>query len=390
VIVALAILVSTGCACLAGNEKADAKESAVQQTAQTQAGATTSGAEDLPGAEKRPAVDSLNGKAFMLEEMSRGGPDVLPFLFSLHKVDGQWSAICGRSGSGVLWVTKIIYPCEVNETGNLLRFQHFPGRHSSTELPKKEIVVRADAGEDPKVYVDGIRVHASFFAEGQKAIFRVDSRAAAIRAANLALGRKEPNEPADIRETDSEWIMTFDQGPQEGGPSKPGMIVNVHKETGVVKTLLLRDDATKAPVEEDVAFFEKKYGRKITGVKPKSEYDDPDKFYSVIGEQLGIPEIAWKAAAEKYGWKKDDGKLTFTILKGGPKSAGGQGTWDFMFIRSAVNPETKKPDPATMEQVMVQIDYDGKIKRLERKSKELNRNMTPFVRELEKKHEVVK
>jgi thiol-disulfide isomerase/thioredoxin len=116
-----------------------------------------------------------------------------------------------------------------------------------------------------------------------------------------------------------------------------------------------------APVEEDVAFFEKKYQRKITGVKPKSEYSDPDEFYSAIGQQLGIPELAWKAAAEKFGWKKDDGINTLTMLKGGPTAGGGQGTWDVMFIRSKINPETKKPDPATLQQVMVQIDYDGNI-----------------------------
>jgi hypothetical protein len=115
------------------------------------------------------------------------------------------------------------------------------------------------------------------------------------------------------------------------------------------------------PAEEDVAFFEKKYQKKITGVKPKNEYSDPDQFYSAIGKQLGIPEIAWKAAAEKSGWKKDDGKHTFTMLKGGTTAGGGQGTWDVLFIRSTINPETKKPDPATMEQVMVQIDYDGNI-----------------------------
>jgi hypothetical protein len=117
-----------------------------------------------------------------------------------------------------------------------------------------------------------------------------------------------------------------------------------------------------APVEEDVAFFEKKYQRKITGVKPKGEYPDPDQFYSAIGRQLGIPELAWKAAAEKYGWKKDDGKTTLTILKGGPTSAGGEGCWDVLFIRCKSNPQTKKPDPATMEQVMVQVDYDGNSK----------------------------
>jgi hypothetical protein len=117
-----------------------------------------------------------------------------------------------------------------------------------------------------------------------------------------------------------------------------------------------------AQVDEDVAFFEKKYQKKITGVKPKGEYSDPDQFYSAIGKQLGIPEIAWKAAAEKFGWKKDDGKHTFTVLKGGPTAGGGQGTWDVMFMRFTINPETKKPDPATMEQVMVQLDYDGNIK----------------------------
>ena len=133
------------------------------------------------------------------------------------------------------------------------------------------------------------------------------------------------------------------------------------KEALAARKLVAEHKAQPA-AEEDVAFFEKKYQKKITGVKPKNEYSDPDQFYSAIGKQLGIPEIAWKAAAEKFGWKKDDGKQTFTMLKGGPTAEGGQGTWDVMFIRYTVNPETKKPDPATMEQVMVQLDYDGNIK----------------------------
>ena len=76
----------------------------------------------------------------------------------------------------------------------------------------------------------------------------------------------------------------------------------------------------------------------------------------------GPPEIAWKAAAEKYGWKKDDGKNTFTILKGGPAAGGGQGTWDIMFMRYTINPQTRKPDQASRQQVMVQLDYDGNIR----------------------------
>jgi hypothetical protein len=113
--------------------------------------------------------------------------------------------------------------------------------------------------------------------------------------------------------------------------------------------------------EEDLAFFEKRYKKKFSEVKPKDEYPDPDLFYSAIAKELGISEIAWKAAAEKFGWKKEDGRNTFAMLKGGPTSEGGEGTWDVLFIRSTMNPETKRPDPATIEQVMVQIDYDGKI-----------------------------
>lgn len=121
--------------------------------------------------------------------------------------------------------------------------------------------------------------------------------------------------------------------------------------------------ASRPPVrvEEDLAFFEKRYDRKFTDVKPKSEYPDPDQFYSAIAKELGISEIAWKAAAEKFGWKKEDGRNTFAMLKGGPTSDGGEGTWDVLFIRSKINPLTKRPDPASVEQVMVQIDYDGKV-----------------------------
>ena len=143
-----------------------------------------------------------------------------------------------------------------------------------------------------------------------------------------------------------------------------GLAIDIGEEV----VTLRNKKAETAPVaqpapreEEDVAFFEKKYQKKITGVKPKGEYPDPDQFYSAIGKQLGIPEIAWNAAAAKFGWKKDDGKQIFTMLKGGPVAGAAQGSWDVLFIRSAINPETKKPDPASMEQVMVQLDYDGNV-----------------------------
>lgn len=124
--------------------------------------------------------------------------------------------------------------------------------------------------------------------------------------------------------------------------------------------------AKQSPVE-DVAFFEKKYQRKIVGVKPINDYSDPDQFYTAIATQLGIPDIARQAAFTKYGWKEADGKITQIMVKGGPTFDGGPGKWDVMFFRAELDPETKKPIPASIETKMVQIDYDGHITFLEAK-----------------------
>lgn len=112
---------------------------------------------------------------------------------------------------------------------------------------------------------------------------------------------------------------------------------------------------------EDVSFFEKKYKRKIVGVRPINEYSDPDEFYSAIAKQLGIADIARQAAFTKYGWSDDDGKFTKMMVKGGPAAGGGQGKWDVMFFRAELDLETKRPIPGSIETRMVQIDYDGHI-----------------------------
>jgi hypothetical protein len=41
-------------------------------------------------------------------------------------------------------------------------------------------------------------------------------------------------------------------------------------------------ESRKLIPEEDVAFFEKKYQKKITGVKPKGEYADPASMQQVM------------------------------------------------------------------------------------------------------------
>jgi hypothetical protein len=120
--------------------------------------------------------------------------------------------------------------------------------------------------------------------------------------------------------------------------------------------------APETPQKEDLAFFEKKYGTTIDGVKHMEEYDDPDQFYAAIGEALGIPETARAAAAAKFGWKEGDGREVRLMVKGGPVAGQREGCWDVMVFRWSRDPKTGQPDRASMEQRLVQISYDGRIR----------------------------
>ena len=114
-----------------------------------------------------------------------------------------------------------------------------------------------------------------------------------------------------------------------------------------------------AMAEEDVAFFEKTYGKKIVGVKPIGEYKDPDSFYREIAKQLGIYETAYKAVEKEFGWKKTD--KTAVTAQAGRRDGG---PWELMVVKVDVDPETGKPGPKTMhtmEMRMVFIDDKGKV-----------------------------
>lgn len=213
---------------------------------------------------------------------------------------------------------------------------------TTSKETRDEIVgaVLAAAADGRWIYIDTAGVYSAPKHAGAEAL--------AILASSLTLEELEKAERAIPPQT-----------PGEGNEKYASMYAAAEEALAARK--LVDQHQAQQVAEEDVAFFEKKYRRQITGVKPMRDYSDPDQFYSAIGKQLGIPEVAWQAAAEKYGWKKDDGKHTFTMLKGGPVAGGGPGTWDVMFIRSKINPATNRPDPATLEQVMVQVDYDGNI-----------------------------
>ena len=109
--------------------------------------------------------------------------------------------------------------------------------------------------------------------------------------------------------------------------------------------------------EEDQKFFEKRYKTKIEGVKAKSEYDDPDSFYSAIAAQLGIPQVAFSAVTKKYGWKKNKDKTM--MQKAIVRRSDGQ--WIIMLFQMKVDLERKRPIMDSMEQKWAVVNDDKKV-----------------------------
>lgn len=105
---------------------------------------------------------------------------------------------------------------------------------------------------------------------------------------------------------------------------------------------------------EDVAFFEKAYGKKLTGMKPIIEYDDPDTYYSEIAKQLDIPKLAFDAAAKQFGWADGDGMKSKVVVKRAP------GQWQVMIMRFKLHPQTGKTDAKSIELKNVNLDDGGK------------------------------
>jgi hypothetical protein len=112
-----------------------------------------------------------------------------------------------------------------------------------------------------------------------------------------------------------------------------------------------------------VGFFEKLYKTKIEGVKLLGDYDDPDKFYSEIAKQVGIPKVALDAVEKKFGWKQDEDNFLAVIVKGG----GNSDDWGVMVTKFPTTIKTAKSKEETMkllkhmEMKMVVIGYDGSI-----------------------------
>ncbi len=112
-----------------------------------------------------------------------------------------------------------------------------------------------------------------------------------------------------------------------------------------------------------VEFFEKLYDAKIEGVKSIEEYSDPDAFYAAIAKQVGIPQKAFKAVEEKFGWKQSDDYILSAMVKGGWDSD----YWGVMVakvpaaLKTAKGKEERMQLLRQMEMKMVVIGYDGAV-----------------------------
>jgi len=103
-------------------------------------------------------------------------------------------------------------------------------------------------------------------------------------------------------------------------------------------------------ISQELAFFEEKYQTKLNGISPKSEHEDIDRYYTEIAKRLGIPTIAFNAISEKYGWKKEDGKITGGIIRrSGDK-------WIVLVYRIDKEENKNTPDMSTYTQRFVKID----------------------------------
>lgn len=125
-----------------------------------------------------------------------------------------------------------------------------------------------------------------------------------------------------------------------------------------------------------VEFFEKLYKTKIEGVKLLGDYDDPDKFYSEIAKQVGIPKVALDAVEKKFGWKQDEEHFLAVMVKGG----GNSDDWGVMVTKFPIALKTAKSKEEMsreeilkllkgMEMKMVVVGYDGSISFPEKKNK---------------------
>lgn len=122
--------------------------------------------------------------------------------------------------------------------------------------------------------------------------------------------------------------------------------------------------------DEELAFYEKTYGKEISGVWPKSKYENPDEFYAAIADELGLRDIILKAADAKFGSEEENG-LEHRILDAvRPSADANKPGW--VIVMSCYTPKPKHENVDSAKKVMVQLlhlDYQGNVTFLDRMPK---------------------
>ena len=96
-----------------------------------------------------------------------------------------------------------------------------------------------------------------------------------------------------------------------------------------ISSLMMIQGAEEELKRGTVQFYEKLYKTKINGVKPISEYSDPDQFFTAIARQVGIPKLAFEAVEKKFGWKASEDVFLNAVVKGSSV----QDDWGVMVFR---------------------------------------------------------
>lgn len=138
---------------------------------------------------------------------------------------------------------------------------------------------------------------------------------------------------------------------------KPNASINIPSMRNTLVASILFGAAVfpLSGIAQELSYFEDKYHTKITGIAPKSEHTDLDDYYSQVANRLGIPDLAFAAVSEKYGWKKEHESTTRCIIRRSNDK------WAVLLFRIHKNADQKTPNVSTYTQGFVEIDDTKKV-----------------------------
>jgi hypothetical protein len=130
-----------------------------------------------------------------------------------------------------------------------------------------------------------------------------------------------------------------------------GLVVHIGEDVVSLRLpedLALSEAAPSKPKVERICpeldFYEKTYGKEISGVDPKSEYSDPSEFYGEVAYALSLPEIFSEASDAKFGSPKKDGFGEWELDFVAPSADATKPGWKIVMACRTPKPVDKKKD----------------------------------------------